>query len=108
MTAVAFKILDAGDWTAAQASGAFLGSAIDLKDGFIHLSTADQLEETVRRHFAGRTGLVLLTVDLAVLGSAVRWEPSRGGELFPHVYGPMPLSVVREARPFQPSTAEEA
>lgn len=96
---VAYKIIDAGDWAAARAAGAFAGSADDRRDGFIHLSTAEQLAETARRHYAGRDGLALLTVDLAALGDTVRWEPSRGGALFPHIYGLLPASAVVAERP---------
>lgn len=96
--AVAFKILDAADWDVARAAGAYAGSAVDLADRFIHLSTADQLHETARRHYAGRGGLVILDVALIPLGDAVKWEPSRGGDLFPHIYGPLPVSAVRAAR----------
>ena len=71
---------------------------MDRRDGFIHFSTAAQVEETARRHFAGRTDLLLVAVD--VDGLDIRWEPSRGGELFPHLYGVLPLSAVREVRPF--------
>lgn len=96
----AYKLLDAVEWRSALAEGVFLGSEVDLADGYIHLSTADQLDETARKHFAGRTDLIRLTVDLEALGEAVVWEPSRGGALFPHVYGPMPTRVVVEAVPF--------
>lgn len=89
----AFKIVDAAEWDAARAAGAYAGSAVDLQDGYIHLSTADQLEETARRHYAGREGLRLLEVDMDRLG-AVKWEPSRGGALFPHQYGELPVAAV--------------
>lgn len=96
----AYKLLDAAEWREALAEGVFLGSGVDLSDGYIHLSTAAQLDETARKHFAGRTNLMRLTVDLQVLGDAVVWEPSRGGALFPHIYGPLPTSAVTEAVPF--------
>lgn len=96
----AYKLLDAAEWREALTRRVFHGSAVDLADGYIHLSTAAQLEETARKHFAGRAGLVRLTVDLEALGEAVVWEPSRGGALFPHVYGPLPTSAVTEAAPF--------
>ena len=99
--AYAYKLLGDDEWRKAEAEGVFLGSDVDLADGFIHLSTAGQLEETARKHFAGRSGLIRLTVDLATLGDAVVWEPSRGGALFPHVYGPVPTSAVVEATPFE-------
>jgi uncharacterized protein (DUF952 family) len=96
----AYKLLDAAEWRRALAEGVFLGSETDLADGYIHLSTAAQLDETARKHFAGRTDLMRLTVDLDALGDAVVWEPSRGGALYPHIYGPMPTTAVIEAAPF--------
>jgi uncharacterized protein (DUF952 family) len=90
----AFKILTAAEWAGFQAEGRFEGSLVDRADGFIHLSAADQVEATLARHFAGQTGLALVEVDLGALGDAVRWEESRGGALFPHVYGMLPLSAV--------------
>ena len=98
MTATtAYKIIDAAEWREALAEGAYAGSAVDLADGYIHLSTADQLEETARKHYAGRENLTLLTVDLTALGDTVVWEPSRDNALFPHVYGPLPVTAVRDA-----------
>lgn len=98
MTAsVAYKIVAASEWTEARARGAYAGSAVDLADGYIHMSRAGQLAETARRHYAGRSALRLLEVDLAAL-SDVRWEPSRGGDLFPHLYGPLPVAAVRSDR----------
>lgn len=95
MTApTAFKLIDAAEWASALKSGRYDGSAVDLADGYIHMSTASQLAETARRHYAGRTGLVLLTVDADILGEALRWEPSRGGDLFPHLYAPLPVAAV--------------
>jgi uncharacterized protein (DUF952 family) len=91
---VAYKVLTADEWAALDA-GAFQGAPIDKADGFIHLSTASQLTETVDRHFSGQKGLAIAAIDLAALGDAVRWEPSRNGQLFPHVYGHlMPQSVI--------------
>jgi len=98
---IAFKIIDAAEWEAAAPAGAYAGAPIDLADGYIHLSTQDQVEETARRHFAGRSGLSLLTVDLTRLGDAVVWEPSRGGALFPHIYGVLPNSAVLAERAFR-------
>jgi len=80
------------------AAGVFEGSAVDLADGYMHFSTADQAEETARRHFAGRGDLILLTVDADALGGALRWEPSRGGALFPHLYAALPVAQVLESR----------
>lgn len=97
---VAYKIIDAAEWREAVAEGAYAGSAVDLADGYIHLSTADQLDETARKHYAGRENLTLLAIDLTVLGDTVVWEASRGGALFPHVYGPLPVGAVKEAAPY--------
>jgi beta-hydroxylase len=95
----AFKILTAEQWAAWQSSGHFAGAPIDLSDGFIHLSAADQVAGTLEKHFAGQSGLILAEIELVRLGDAVKWEPSRGGALFPHVYAPIPLSAVLSARP---------
>jgi uncharacterized protein (DUF952 family) len=84
-----YKILRRAEWDAAVRAGRFDGAAIDLADGYIHLSTAAQAQETARRYFSGQTGLVLVRLDVARLGAALKWEPSRGGDLFPHVYGPL-------------------
>ena len=98
MTDIAYKLVDRGEWEAARAAGAYDGSAVDRADGYIHLSSGAQLAETARRHYAGRQGLVLVEVGLAVVGEALRWEPSRGDDLFPHLYGPLPLSAARSER----------
>jgi len=91
---IAYKVLTADEWAALNA-GSFEGAPIDKADGFIHLSTASQLTETVDRHFSGQKGLVIAAIDLASLGEGVRWEPSRNGQLFPHVYGHLtPQSVI--------------
>jgi uncharacterized protein (DUF952 family) len=92
--ATAYKILTAGEWAQFQADGVFHGAPVDLADGYIHLSTADQLQGTLDKHFAGQAGLVIVEVDLAALGNAVRWEVSRGGALFPHIYAALPMSAV--------------
>ena len=97
---VAYKIIDAAEWRQAVAEGAYAGSAVDLADGYIHLSSAAQLDETARKHYAGRENLMLLTVDLTALGDTIVWEPSRGGALFPHIYGDLPIRAVTEARPY--------
>ncbi|HEY8574093.1 DUF952 domain-containing protein [Phenylobacterium sp.] len=89
-----YKILPRGAWEAARASGRFEGSAIDLADGFIHFSTADQAQETARRHFAGHLDLVVLEVEADDLGPELKWEPSRGGDLFPHLYGALDAARV--------------
>ena len=90
-----YKILAREEWAAAEAAGAFAGSAVDLTDGYIHFSTAAQAPETARRHFAGQAGLVVLEIEADDLGEALVWEPSRGGDLFPHLYGPLPIGRVR-------------
>ena len=81
-----YKILRASEWEEFQAAGRTLGAPIDLQDGFVHLSTAAQVEETAARHFAGESGLVLVAVDEARLVPELKWEPSRGGALFPHLF----------------------
>ncbi|NUP32612.1 MAG: DUF952 domain-containing protein [Streptomycetaceae bacterium] len=95
--AAIYKLLPAEEWESAQTAGVFAGSEVDARDGFIHFSTAAQVEETARRHFAGRTGLTLLAVDPAVLGAALRWEVSRGGAEFPHLYAGLPVAAVTRA-----------
>ena len=94
----AYKLVDAREWRGALEDGAYAGSVVDLADGYIHMSTGAQLAETARRHFTGRTDLMLVAVDLSRLGPALKWEPSRGGELFPHLYGPLPTEAAVEAR----------
>lgn len=89
-----YKLLGADEWARARQAGEFRGSEVDLTDGYVHLSTADQVVETARRHFDGRRGLVMLAVDTERLGDDLRWEPSRGGENFPHLYAPMPVAAV--------------
>ena len=84
----AYKVLTAADWAALEA-GTFVGTPVDLADGFIHLSTAAQVTETVDRHFCGQTGLIVAAIDLSSFGDAIRWEPSRRGQLFPHLYAPL-------------------
>ena len=90
-----YKILPRAAWTEAHQAGRFEGSPLDLTDGFIHFSTAAQAQETARRHFAGQADLVVLEVEADELGEALRWEASRGGDLFPHLYGPLAASLVR-------------
>ena len=96
----AFKIVSAADWAAFQAEDRYAGSAVDRADGYIHMSTAEQVADTARKHYAGRDGLMLLTVDLEALGPALQWEPSRGGDLFPHLYADLPLSAVTASQGF--------
>jgi uncharacterized protein (DUF952 family) len=91
---VVYKIVPAGLWREARASGVFRGAAVDLADGFIHFSSAAQVEETARRHFTGQHDLLLVAVDAARLAPALKWESSRGGDLFPHLYGALPFAAV--------------
>jgi uncharacterized protein (DUF952 family) len=95
MTTTAFKILTADQWQQFEAEGVFLGAAVDLADGYIHLSTADQLEETLAKHFAGQADLIIAEIDLSGFGDALKWEVARGGALFPHLYAPLPMSAVK-------------
>ncbi|PKQ05892.1 MAG: DUF952 domain-containing protein [Alphaproteobacteria bacterium HGW-Alphaproteobacteria-12] len=97
--AIIYKIVSAHEWAAAEAEGRFIGSPVDIDDGFIHFSTADQAVETASRHFTGRKGLLLVAVDARALGEALKWEPSRGGALFPHLYDVLPLHAVRHVDP---------
>jgi len=97
--ATIYKICEREAWRAAEAAGAFGGSDVDRRDGFIHFSAAAQVAETASKHFAGQSGLVLVAVDGDVLGPALKWERSRGNDLFPHLYAVLPLSAVRWARP---------
>lgn len=95
-----YKLCSQTEWDAAVAAGSYTGSADDARDGFIHFSTAQQLDATATKYFAGRTDLVVLEVDASLLGSALRFEPSRGGDLFPHLYGALPLHAVLSNRPY--------
>ena len=94
-----FKILATAEWRSAQAAGAFGGAAVDRADGFIHFSTAGQAPETAAKWFAGRNDLTLVAIDADALGADLKWEPSRGGALFPHLYAALPLSAVIWSRP---------
>jgi uncharacterized protein (DUF952 family) len=94
-----YRLLAADAWQRAQAAGKFVGSEHDRRDGFIHFSTAEQVAETAVRHYAGQASLLLLWVDAAALGAALRFEPSRGGALFPHLYAELPVSAVTRAEP---------
>jgi uncharacterized protein (DUF952 family) len=93
-----YKICTAMEWREAEAAGVYRGSDVDRRDGFIHLSTATQVAETAVRHFAKQSDLVLVAVDTAALGDRLKWEPSRG-DLFPHLYGELPLKAVRRFDP---------
>jgi uncharacterized protein (DUF952 family) len=90
-----FKICPSEDWMAAEASGTYRGSEHDRRDGFIHFSTATQLAGTLAKHYAGRADLLLIAVDADALGHALRWEPARDGDLFPHLYGALTVAAAR-------------
>jgi uncharacterized protein (DUF952 family) len=90
----AYKILTKDQYDQLKTDGTFKGAPVDLEDGYIHLSTREQAAETAAKHFAGQDNLVMLMVDLAPFGEAVKWEESRGGALFPHLYADLPLSAV--------------
>lgn len=94
-----YKILGRAEWDIAQAKGVFEGSAVDLQDGYIHFSTASQAPETARRYFAGQADLVVLEVEADHLGQVLKWEPSRGGDLFPHLYSGLAVSYVLAIHP---------
>ena len=94
-----YKILRTPEWDALQADGVTTGAPVDVADGFVHFSTADQVAETAARHFAGADGLWLLAADPAAFGANLRWEPSRGGADFPHLYAPLRLDQVAWAKP---------
>jgi uncharacterized protein (DUF952 family) len=94
-----YKVCTASEWREAMAAGVYRGSAVDLRDGFIHFSTGAQLAETLRRHFAGQRDLVRVAVDPGDLGERLRWEASRGGALFPHLYGELAVGLAREVTP---------
>ncbi len=89
-----YKIFRGPEWGELERTGQTRGAPVDLADGFIHFSTAEQVAETARRHFANQTGLVLAAIDTEQLGAALKWEPSRGGADFPHLYAPLPLEAV--------------
>lgn len=91
---VVYKIVPRPLWRSAESKGTFTGAPVDLADGYIHLSTAAQVRETAAKHFGGQTDLVLVAMDAAALGDALRWEPSRGGALFPHLYADLPLAAA--------------
>ncbi|MEG3086122.1 DUF952 domain-containing protein [Sphingomonas sp. PB4P5] len=90
----AYKVLTGAQMTALEADGSFAGAPVDLADGYIHLSTCEQLTETVDKHFAGHDDLHVAAVDLGSFGGSLKWEESRGGQLFPHLYGPLLLETV--------------
>lgn len=94
-----YKIVAGDDWEQACRTGVYAGSRDDFRDGFIHLSAAHQVAATAARHFRGIQGLVLVAFDSGKLGEALKWEPSRGGDLFPHYYGALPASAALWSRP---------
>ena len=99
MSQLIYKILSAAEWQAAEHAGVFKGAGIDIDDGFIHFSTAEQAAETAAKHFAGQPGLVLVAVDVERLGAALKWEVSRGGQLFPHLYASLAPRDVAWVKP---------
>lgn len=94
MQATIYKVIDRDVWAAAKAAGEFTGAEIDIKDGYIHFSTADQAVETVQKHFAGQDNLLLLSVSTADMGDDLKWEKSRNDDLFPHLYRPLAAAEV--------------
>jgi uncharacterized protein (DUF952 family) len=94
-----YKICDSTLWRAAEEAGTFGGAGIDERDGYIHFSGPAQVKETAARHFAGATDLVLVAVDAGRLGPGLKWESARGGALFPHLYGALPLDTVLWVKP---------
>jgi uncharacterized protein (DUF952 family) len=96
---VVYKICPASLWRAAECAGVFRGSKADRRDGFIHFSTAAQVVETAAKHFAGQSDLLLVRIDAAKFGDRLKWEPSRAGALFPHLYGDLDLAAVMRVEP---------
>jgi uncharacterized protein (DUF952 family) len=96
-----YKVCEAAQWAQAERDGEFRGSAVDYADGYIHFSTAEQVAATAAKHFAGMSGLVMVAVAADDLGAALKWEISRGGALFPHLYGALPLTAVRWVKPLR-------
>ncbi|MBC8338186.1 MAG: DUF952 domain-containing protein [Rhodospirillales bacterium] len=94
---IIYHMCTRAEWQAAQVAGVYEGSSQDAADGFIHFSAADQVVASAAKHRAGQDGLVLLSVDAGALGEALKWEESRGGALFPHLYGPLPVDAVARA-----------
>jgi uncharacterized protein (DUF952 family) len=97
--ATIYKICPASEWAEAVRAGVYRGSPADLRDGFIHFSTAEQVAETAAKHFAGQSDLVLVAVETDGLGADLKWEPSRGGALFPHLYGDLPVNAALWVKP---------
>lgn len=99
MKKIVYKIVTAAEWSDAMTKGQYDGSADDKRDGFIHLSEQDQVRGTLEKHFKGKRDLVLIAFEVPKLGADLRWEQSRGGELFPHLYAPLSVSVALWKRP---------
>jgi len=99
MNTIIYKILTTAQWEDLQTNEVSVGAPIDVSDGFVHFSNAEQLPETADKHFQDQTGLVLIAMDAAKLGDKLRWETSRGGDLFPHLYGPLMLDKVLWDKP---------
>ncbi|MFY0690705.1 MAG: DUF952 domain-containing protein [Paracoccaceae bacterium] len=102
-----YKILRADEWAALQAQGETAGAPVDIADGYVHFSTAEQVVATARKHFAGEDGLLLLAVEADLLGAELKWEVSRGDALFPHLYAPLRLKDVVFTRDLGPSDAAD-
>ena len=98
---IAYKVLTSEQFAVLERDGIYAGAPVDLADGYIHLSTAEQLAGTLEKHFAGQDDLEIVAVDLGALGETVKWEESRGGALFPHIYGPLTLDVVLDYGPLE-------
>jgi uncharacterized protein (DUF952 family) len=94
-----YKICDEPLWREAERAGVFRGASVDARDGFIHFSSATQVRATAAKHFAGVENLLLIAVDADVLGAALKWEVSRDGDVFPHLYGRLPLTAVLWIKP---------
>ncbi len=99
MSRIIYKIVPTALWRAAEAEGRFAGAPIDLQDGYIHFSDAGTVEETARKHFAGQADLLLVAIATERLGEALRWEVSRGGALFPHLYAPLDPALALWVKP---------
>jgi uncharacterized protein (DUF952 family) len=100
-----YKICTRSEWCNAEHDGRYRGSALDRRDGFIHFSTAAQAGETAAKHFAGQADLMLVAVDAGALGPSLKWERSRGGELFPHLYDALLVAAVRWVKPLDDEVA---
>jgi uncharacterized protein (DUF952 family) len=106
VSTIIYKICPAALWREAERAKIFRGSPADREDGYIHFSTAGQVEATLAKHFAGQRNLLLIAVDAQALGAALKWETSRGGALFPHLYGALPLAAVQSVEPIERGTDE--